>query len=193
MGRLKQSWRVRVDRSRATETLADGEKASLPHSIHVSWRQELGCLQPSNAFPQLLAGTGRSCWPTLRRAAKHQRHQHLALPHMASGEETSISATQGIPTGSLRLTSHFPVDSFDLHPQWKKKKKEQNRMLQVCYLISMERQIWFGSTEGFISIVQREQFCWSNSVLGIVSVCSPYRGKCELTYVSSKVWEDVTH
>lgn len=104
MGRLKQSWRVRVDRSRAMETLADGEKPSLPHSIHVSCRQEPGCFQPSNAFPQLLAGTGRSCWPTLRRAAKHQRHQHLALPHMASGEETSISATQGIPTGSLGLS-----------------------------------------------------------------------------------------
>lgn len=49
-------------------------------------------------------------------------------------------------------------------------KKEQNRMLQVCYLISVKREVLFESMEGFIPAVQRQQSCWSNSVLGIVSI-----------------------
>lgn len=169
MARVKQSWRVRVNRSRGMGTLADTWGKGFPSTQHpLNCRQELGCFQPSNAFPQFLAGAGRSLCPPLR-AAKHQRHQCLTLPHMASGEETSMSATSGVPTGSLGLPP--PVSLWiRLISTHAGGKKEQNRMLQVCYLISVKREVLFESMEGFIPAVQRQQSCWSNSVLGIVSI-----------------------
>lgn len=49
--RVNRSQGVKDDSSKGMGALAGGEKVSLPQSTHIRCMQELGCIQPSNAFP----------------------------------------------------------------------------------------------------------------------------------------------
>lgn len=89
-------------------------KDSFPQSTHVRCMQELGCIQRSNALPQLLAGAGGSPQPPLRRAAntRGMSLQPFLMWHL--GKEPQSQPRLGfprVPWGSPLLLSHGLISS----------------------------------------------------------------------------------